>query len=155
MILECVSSRQATHFHADSAVLSKTQDSASLREVTDRACGNTDSWVWTLTDFHHLRETLRVSRVVLGLAVVLPGVLLSHPSKFLKRYFQRRFSALTHVTVSKTLKGCVAEDKAKVKSCMSGWSFIRCSWLGSANRYLYMPGLILLLVIWFWRFYSD
>lgn len=121
-----MSNRQATHFHAD-CCLSKTQDSASLREVTDSASGNTDSYVWTLTDFHHLRMTLRVPRVVLGLAVVLPGVLLSHPSKFLKRYFQRHFSAVTHLTVSKTLSSCVSEDKAKVKSCMSGWSFIRCS----------------------------
>lgn len=107
--------------------LSETQDSVSLREVTDSPPGNTDSDVRTLTDFHHLGVTLRVPRVVLGLAVVLPGVLFSHPSEFLERYFQRCFSAVTHRRVSKTLSGCLAEDKAKVKSCLSGWSFILCS----------------------------
>lgn len=107
--------------------LSETQDSVSLREVTDSPPGNTDSDIRTLTDFHHLGVTLRVPRVVLGLAVVLPGVLFSHPSEFLERYFQRCFSAVTHRRVSKTLSGRLAEDKAKVKSCLSGWSFILCS----------------------------
>lgn len=116
--------------------MSETRDSVPLREVTDAPPGNTDSGAGTLTNFHHLGVTLRVPRVVLGLAVVLPGVLLSHPSEFLERYFQRCFSAVTHRSVSGTLNGCLAEDKAKVKSCLSGWSFILCSCALSLHAWL-------------------